>query len=125
MKRILCLLLVFTIVFSCNNDDDNNGDQVICTLVFVYGLDVTIIDSSTNAEITEDITVTAIDGTYQEPLMRVDNSGRFFGAGERAGNYTIEVTGEGYQTFTSEVIEVTADQCHVIPQVLEFTITPN
>ncbi len=46
----------------------------------------------------------------------------YAGAFERKGNYIITVTKEGYETFTSEVIKVEADQCHVIGRVVQVML---
>lgn len=106
-------------VLSCRNDDNN---PVFCTDEFVYGLSVQVRDANTNGIILNNIIVTAIDGAYMEELTFVFDT--FVGAGERAGDYTIEVVAEGYEEFTSEVITVTADECHVIPEVIEIQLQP-
>ena len=113
-------------MLSCNSDDDNSG-ITICTEIFVYGLKVTVKNEVTNIIVTEGLTVTASEGSYEEQLMRIENSDYFIGAGEREGTYVIEITSNDYQTFTSNSIEVvlTDDGCHVITEELEFTLQPN
>ncbi|MCK5401132.1 MAG: hypothetical protein KAJ28_05815 [Flavobacteriaceae bacterium] len=101
----------------------NNG--IICTEQFVYGLNVTVKNADTNDIITEGITVKAKDGNYEEELMYMDGFNSFIGAGERTGNYIIEITSNNYQTYTSEVIVVGEDECHVIPRVLETLLQTN
>jgi hypothetical protein len=49
----------------------------------------------------------------------------FSGAWERSGNYIITVSKPGYQTYTSSVITVTSDVCHVIPQQIEVVLVAN
>lgn len=119
------LFLLMTLVLSGCSLDVDNPDQVFCTEQFVYGLNVTVRDSSDNTIITEDITVIARDGTYEEELAVPSGFDVFIGAGERPGNYIIEVTSDNYQTYTSETIQVDADICHVIPRFVEILLTPN
>lgn len=118
LLTLLTLVLSFT---KCKTDDTPN--DVICTQEYVYGLNITLIDATNSNKITEDITVVATDGNYEETLtLGVDS---FFGAGERAGTYTITVTYANYQTYVSAPIELDANECHVIPKVIEITLQPN
>ncbi len=125
MKKILLFLAYMPLLFttSCNNDDD----AIVCTLEAKAGLNITVKDASTNAVLSDGVTVTAQDGTYTETLEQLPNNEIpvFIGAWERAGTYVITISKEGYQTFTSEPIVVTADVCHVIPQVLTLNLQPN
>lgn len=100
-------------------------DPIACTEQFVYGLNVTVKDANSNSVITEGITVIARDEDYEEELMHIESFDNFIGAGERPGNYIIEINGPNYQSFTSDVIFVDADQCHVIAEVVEFLLQPN
>ncbi len=118
MKYIIVIALL--LLTQCNDDN-----QFACTEQFVYGLNITIKDSNTNTVITENITVIALDGDYEEQLMIIEGFDTFIGAGERPGNYSIEVTSLSYQTFNSEIIQVDADQCHVIPELVEINLIPN
>jgi hypothetical protein len=124
-KIFILLLSCSVILNACKNDDNSNAQ--ICTEIFVYGLNVTLKDANTNAIITEDVTITATDGTYQETLMTTESIESFFGAGEREGSYIITVNSDNYQTFISDpiVVALTEDDCHVNPQVLEFLLLPN
>lgn len=124
MIKNFILFLTLLALLSCNSDDPNPQN---CTEEYVYGLSVTVRDAVNNSIITEGITVTASDGSYEEQLMRIESSDNFFGAGEREGTYIIEVTSNDYQTFTSNpiVIGKTEDDCHVVTEILEFQLTPN
>ncbi len=119
MKYFTYLLLIVTL-FSCKNDDDNNG--IACTEEFVYGLSVQVRDAMTGGIILNNITVTARDGSYEEELTF--NFDTFIGAGERPGNYILEVVADGYVDFISNVIMVDADECHVIPEFVEIELQP-
>jgi hypothetical protein len=124
MKKLL-LLLCFTpllLASTCENDNE----EIICTQQFVHGLDVVVLDNTTGNPLVEDVQVSAEDGTYQENLELISGlEYSFSGAGERVGTYTITVTKEGYQTYTSAPIIVTRDVCHVIPQSLTVHLHPN
>ena len=120
MKHILFLSLMFLIL--C---EDDSNDSVGCTEQFVYGLNITVKDANNNSALTDNITVIARDGEYEEQLMMIEESEIFIGAGERSGNYIIKVTATGYQDFISEVIHLDANECHVIPEALEILLEPN
>ena len=125
IRKLILLSLVF-LLLSCNSDDDNSN-PINCTEIFVFGLKVTVKDAATNAIVTAGLTLTARDGSYEEQLIRTENSDFFIGAGEREGNYVIEILSNNHQTFTSisVLVEKTEDDCHVITQELEFTVQPN
>ena len=118
--------LLFTVLFlfvNCSNNDDNSQGSITCTEVFVSGINVQVIDASTGTIIPQGITVTIKDGDYTEVLAFSFDT--FFGAGERPGNYIITAMGNGYISKTIGPIEVTEDECHVIPVQLEISLTPN
>lgn len=119
MKYIVLIFIIF--LTTCIDDDR----EIICTEQFVYGLNITVKNADPNAIITEGITVTARDGNYEEVLVNMEGIDNFFGAGERAGNYIIEITSNDYQTYISDVISVSADECHVIPVAIEVLLQIN
>ena len=124
MKKLFLLLCCTPLLLAttCESDDD----QIICTTQAVAGLNVTVINSQTNAPITEDVTVSAQDGNYQETLEYFPGGEFVFsGAYERAGTYFITVTKTGFQPFNSQAITVTRDECHVIPEQITVNLVPN
>lgn len=121
MKKIL--LFISLVAISCNSNDDST-DVVNCTEEFVYGLNVNVKDATTSSVLVDGVTVKAVDGTYSETLEAVENISTFLGAGERVGNYVVTVSKEGYQTFTSEVVSVEADQCHVLTKTVDVELQP-
>lgn len=121
MKKIL--LFISLVAISCNNDDNNDG-VVNCTEQFVYGLNVNVKDATTNAVLVDGVTVKAIDGSYVETLEISESIPTFLGAGERAGNYVVTVSKEGYQTYTSPVVTVDSDECHVLTETLNVALQP-
>jgi hypothetical protein len=114
---LFCLILV--------TQCDKDKDPILCTDEFVYGLNITIKDANSSLIITENITITAHDDDYEEELMNFEEEDNFLGAGERPGSYIIEVIADGYEAYTTEVIQVEAGECHVIPEVLEIALQPN
>jgi hypothetical protein len=120
MKYVIPIL-IFLLVVSCKNQDDDTG-SLNCTEIFVFGLTVQVRDINTGGIILDNISVTATDGSYSEELaFSFDN---FFGAGERPGNYTLTVEADGYLTLVTPVIQVDADECHVITELVEIQLKP-
>jgi hypothetical protein len=125
MKKIILLLVPLTLLLLAGCDK-NDANQIVCTQQFVYGLNIIVLDAATGNPIFQDIEVKAVDGEYQEILELVPGlEYAFAGAGERIGTYTITVTKEGFQTYTSAPITVTRDVCHVIPQSLTVNLQSN
>ncbi|RTL13946.1 MAG: hypothetical protein EKK56_03055 [Flavobacteriaceae bacterium] len=123
MKKLLLIviLLPFLLATQCNEDD--NG--IPCTEEARAGLNITVKDSETNDYLGEGVLVVATDGSYTETLQNPGGSEPVFsGAYEREGNYTITVSKSGYVTFISEVINVTSDVCHVVPQQRTILLQP-
>lgn len=122
MKKFLIILCMmpFLMASHCNHDDD----QINCTMEARAGLNITVKDATTDAILTEGVTVQASEGVYTETLENVTGSGVFSGAWERRGNYIVTVSKEGYGTYVSERIVVDADFCHVIPESRTFELLP-
>lgn len=108
------ILVVLTAFFwSCKPKD--NG--VVCTMEARAGLNITVVDASNGKKLMDSIQVVAMDGVYTETLSAFDrNNPIFSGAYEREGNYTVVVSGARYKTVTKAGLNVTKDECHVIPQ---------
>lgn len=124
MKKLL-LLFAFALFLMTSSCEPDNVDQIVCTQEFVYGLQVTVLDASTGQPISEGVQVKAVDGTFNENLFNLLGQDlTFYGAGERIGVYTITVTKEGYQIYTSPPIGVPANVCHVITQSLTVNLAP-
>ena len=94
----------------------------LCTAEFVYGLSATVSDGDTGAAIS-DARLTLTEGDFSETMMDF-MAGRYAGAGERAGTYTLIVEAPGYQSQTVEDIFVDKDVCHVIPVAVTIELTP-
>ena len=98
-------------------------DPVVCTDIFVYGINVTLTDAETGQPI-EGATLTLTEGSYSETMESFLGSGQYVGAGERAGTYTLTAEADGYESTTVTNIFVDADECHVIPVTLTVELTP-
>ena len=124
MKKIFLLLACtpFLLAMTCEEDD-----EIICTQEVKAGLNITVKDAVTNEFLSSGVTVVAQDGSYTETLEAFPQSDIpvFMGAFERVGTYTFTVSKEGYQTFTSGVISITKDECHVIPELINVALVAN
>jgi len=124
MKKIFLLLACspFLLAMTCEDDD-----EIYCTQEAKAGLNITIKDALTDGLLSTGVSVIAQDGSYSETLEQFPNQEVpvFIGAWERVGTYVVTVSKEGYQTFTSEPVVVTADVCHVIPQQVTVELQPN
>ena len=96
---------------------DSTSSPLVCTAEFVYGVQITAVDSATNQALTEGVSGSLVDGTFTEAMILAGNI--LLGAGEREGTYTATVEASGYATWNRSDIVVTADPCHVIPVELE------
>jgi predicted nucleic acid-binding Zn-ribbon protein len=119
--KILSMIACFALIFSCDSEDDG---QILCTTEAVAGLNVQVKDAETNEILTEGVLVIAQEGEYSEILMNIEQSSAFIGAWERMGDYTITVSKVGYQTYTTDVISVETDVCHVIPEIVQVALIP-
>jgi hypothetical protein len=98
----------------------------VCTEDFRYGLNVTVVDSVTNAPPASAVLI-ARSGAFVDsvgpraPMQFVQNGPLVLllsSAGERAGTYELTVRSPGYRDWTRTGVEVTEDECHVRPITL-------
>jgi hypothetical protein len=123
MKKLLLIIVLTPFLLATQCDEEDNG--IACTEEAKAGLNITIKDAETNLYLSEGVSVIAIDGSYSEALISFDVVEPIFsGAYEREGNYIITVSKSGYVTYTSEIITVTSDVCHVIPQQITILLQP-
>ncbi len=102
----------------------NTIEPVMCTKEFVYGLHTTIRDAATSQAIAKESILTLQDGNYEEVVTNSWDGLTLVGAGERPGTYTVTVEHPDYLTWSVSGLEVTADECHVIPVSLAIGLTP-
>jgi hypothetical protein len=125
MPAIRRIVLPFlTSVFFINGCDSLIG--TVCTDEAVSGLAVQVRDSLTGLPAGFGATVTARDGTYSETLefAGIIDSTTFFGAFERPGRYTIDVTRAGYTPWQRSNVVVASGRCHVIPVTVQAKLQP-
>ena len=123
MKKLLLIIVLLPFLLATQCDKEDNG--IACTEEAKAGLNITIKDAETNVYLSDGVSVIATDGSYSETLVSFDVTEPIFsGAYEREGNYTITVSKSGYVTYTSEIITVTSDVCHVIPQQRTILLQP-
>ncbi len=123
MKKLIWILCIAALT-ACSLDEEATDDPIFCTTQVVPGLEVIVLSGVTNTIIEEELVVVVKDGTYTETLQNL-NTAIYTGAFEREGEYTLTVSGDGYESYTSSApIIVTSDVCHVITQRVEVVLQP-
>jgi len=100
------------------------SEPIVCTDQFVYGLTVAVRDQVTTLPKADDATLTLREGAYEEIVTDSWDGTTLSGAGERAGTYSVTVEHAGYESWTRAGVEITADECHVIPVSLTAELIP-
>lgn len=125
MKKIILLLFCMPLLLASTCEDETDED-IFCTTEAVAALNVSVSLGASSSITSDGVTVVATDGNYSETLVVNDVVNPIFvGAYERQGNYIITVSKDGYQTYTSEIISITRDECHVIPEQIHVVLVPN
>lgn len=94
---------------------------MVCTAIAVAGVNLTIVDSLTNAPAAfTGLWARAREGTYVDSttfMLTNPSTGAVTTAlaYERKGTYVVTVKANGYQEWTKSGVTVTSDVCHVIP----------
>jgi hypothetical protein len=93
----------------------------VCTDEAVSGINVRVRDSVSDRPAGFGTTVLAKDGAYVESLTfsGAIDSMTFFGAFERPGRYTVEVTNPEYHPWRRTDLTVKNGPCHVVPVSVE------
>lgn len=97
---------------------------IACTSQFVFGLTVTVRDQSSTLPKAEDATLTLREGAYVEVVTDSWDGTTLKGAGERSGTYAVTVEHPGYEAWTRAGVEITEDECHVIPVSITADLIP-
>jgi hypothetical protein len=101
-----------------------SGPGVLCTAEFRFGLNVTVVDSISGANVPRPILIVATEGTYSDTSKAALNAqdnipfASWPLVGERAGTYTVLVRAAGYQDWQRNGVRIDRDACHVIPVAL-------
>jgi hypothetical protein len=121
MNRLFRFVLVAGLVGSaaCSGDLVSGQSEipVSCTANFVYGVRVTVTDSTNGLAPTSiaKVVVRDVNGTYADSGQTNTTFNMYLGAGERAGTYRVSVTAPGYRDWSVSPITVTRNTCHVNP----------
>lgn len=90
----------------------------MCTMQFVYGLNITLQDNS--GQPLENATI-SVAGLEEGGFESMGENGQYSGLGEQAGYFTFTISKEGHTSHT-ETIKLEKDACHVIPQARTITL---
>ncbi|UZO81649.1 hypothetical protein NBT05_04060 [Aquimarina sp. ERC-38] len=123
MMKLLYIITGLLLLVSCSESTRDVEDPVFCTEELRPGLEVVVKNIETDSIIKNGISVNAIDSTGSELLEFIESA--YFGAFEKEGTYTLEITGADFEPFSSETpIIVESDICHVITEVREVFLVP-
>lgn len=94
-----------------------------CTAIAVDAMTVTVVDAASGQRIC-DATVTAVDGAFTAELREFafGPECNYSGPTERPGRYEVRVNRAGYAPAVRAGVNVTADECHVIPVPVTVTL---
>lgn len=105
-----------------------NSEDVACTTEVLSGLNISIVDSSTQNAAACGVTVTATDGDFSESAdntdVGCDDSAFISMLDERPGFYTLTFEKSGYQTYQIDDVGIGQDLCHVLPRQLDVELSP-
>ena len=107
MYKLLAIITMGLFAAAC--------DGQACTTNVEAGVNLTVYEGNTENQLCG-VTGMLIDGEYIEDIVIADRascSSTVFLAWERKGEYQIILEKDGYKTWTSDLIKVTADSCHV------------
>ena len=109
------LLLPCTLLLAVACDAE---EPLVCTDDLRYGIDLNVIDEG-GVPIDGSVVTYSVDGEPTEDCP--GSEGQHVCGPELAGTYELTVDADGYETATV-IQDVSADECHVIPEVLEVTL---
>ena len=109
-----------TAMTACDHRENPLGG-IACTAIYVYGINVQVLDSLSGAVVPTPMIISAHDGTFADTSQyaRQPQAGLNLSAwplvGERAGMYTVRVLAAGFQSWEQTGVRVSRNECHVIP----------
>ena len=105
-----------------------NSEDVACTTEVLSGLNISIVDSSTQNAAACGVTVTATEGDFSESVYNTDvgcdDSALISMLDERPGFYTLTFEKSGYQAYQIDNVGIGQDLCHVLPRQLDVELSP-
>ena len=129
MKNFACIALL-SLLFGCGSKEDTGEDntgeddtgeleELNCTASIEFSVYVTVYDEA--GEVLEGASV-----SYSSEEMsgdcEMDSVGGHYCGEEQSGDVTIFVSAEGYYD-DEETVYILADECHVITQNLDITLS--
>ena len=122
--RIYLVIFFCTVIAISSCKRTKGPEPVACTQEARAGINVTVKAAENGALLYDSVVVVITDGAYTETLMGADPVNKTFsGAFERTGTYMVTAMHPSYQTGALTGILVTRDECHVIPQQVNMTLT--
>lgn len=94
-------------------------EPVACTDLYAWSVTATV---SSDIPLENVVGVYTVDGGEERPCQDLTD-GMLACGGEEAGHFAVTITADGHAPQTQEV-DVSADECHVIGQSLEFALEP-
>lgn len=105
-----------------------NSEDLACTTEVLSGLNISIVDSSTQNTAACGVTVTATEGDFSESVYNTnvgcDDSVLISMLDERPGFYTLTFEKSGYQAYQIDDVGIGQDLCHVLPRQLDVELSP-
>ncbi len=92
-----------------------------CTSIGPFAITVRATDASTGKPITGGLTL-ILDGAQHDSVTSTAGNEAY--AGDQSGTYRVTVMKTGYVTQSKSNIVVDRDRCHLIPQTIEFQLSP-
>jgi len=119
MKNI-GLIALFTLLFGCGSKEDTGeNEEIACTASIEFSVYATIFNEA--GEVIENASVSYSAGEMSGDC-EADSVGGHYCGEEQSGEVTIFASAEGYVD-AEETVTVGADQCHVITEKLDITMT--
>lgn len=98
-----------------------------CTTELRPGISLLILDARGGPLASDSVFASAVDGGYADTAIRNTRDAGYARVGladERAGTYSVEVRGDGYEPWTRTGVRVSEGGCHVQTVDLEVLLQP-
>ena len=113
MPRLIPILLLLVSAAGCGDSDG------VCTLEARPSFLITVVDSTSGANLAPSATVVVQEGAFFDTLVAFPSSpgSVYSGVYERAGMYRVSISASGYLPWTQSNVRVEEGACHVTTQV--------
>lgn len=120
-KSLACLFLIMGLL-ACSKLRNRTG--IACTMEAAISLSVKVKDVNTGRALTDSVLVTATLASKTFTLDPFPPDSVFLGPAEVDGDFVISVTRPRYKSFTSGVVHVSKDKCHVKMEKVTVELSP-